>query len=82
MIIFCFQVIASLYLVMVVVMVGMNYSLKQRTRRVGLGEEDVEGEEEEVKSSEIRFTEGEALSSRVVCQRNDNTVHKNNIVNL
>ena len=51
---------------------------------MGLREEDVEGEEEEeeVKSSEIRFTEGEALSSRVVCQRNDNTMPKNNIVNL
>ena len=73
--------IASLYLVMVVVMVGMNYSLKQRTRRVGLRREAVEEAVEDFKSSEIRLTEGEALSI-VVCQESDNTRPKHKIVNL
>ena len=77
-----FQVIAALYLLMVVGMVGMNYRLKHRTRRVGLREEDAEGAEKEIKSSEIRFTEGGALSSRVTDGKNDNMPQKQNMVNL
>ena len=73
--------IASLYLAMVVGMVGMNYNLKQRTKRVGLRKEAVEEAVEDFKSSEIRLTEGEALSI-VLCQESDNTRPKYKIVNV
>merc|ERR1739842_12408 len=39
--------VASLYLVMVVVMVGMNYSLKQRSKKTARKEVDAEDEKEE-----------------------------------
>ena len=61
-----------MYLLMVVVMVGMNYSLKQRSRRTGREEEDTE--EEEVKSSEIRFKEGKGLITKVVEEDNDDSI--------
>ena len=53
-------------------MVGMNYSLKQRSRRTG-GEEE-ETQEEEVKSSEIRFKEGKGLITKVVEEDNDDSI--------
>ena len=56
-----------MYLVMVVVMVGMNYSLKQRSKRTGRQEVDTEEEKEEevVMSSEIRFEEEQA---QILCR--------------
>jgi hypothetical protein len=58
------QVVACLYLAMVVVMVGMNYKLKERKQRgVPMGE----GEEKKViKSSSVSFTEGRGVFSTLV----------------
>ena len=67
---------------MVLGMVGMNYRLKQRTMREGLRMEEVEVGEENIKSSEIRYTEGEVLSSRVVSQESNSLIQKSNTVNL
>ena len=61
-----------MYLLMVVLMVGMNYSLKQRNKRTGRKELDTEEEkEEEVKSSEIEFKEGKGLITKIVEEDND-----------
>ena len=62
-----------MYLLMVVLMVGMNYSLKQRSKRAGRKEEDTEEEKvaEEVKSCEIRFKEGKGLITKIVEEDND-----------
>ena len=62
-----------MYLLMVVLMVGMNYSLKQRSKRTGRKEGDTEEEKEaeEVKSSEIRFKEGKGLITKIVEEDND-----------
>ena len=61
--IFLFQVIGTLYLVMVVVMVGMNYKMKERSK-------DGDGKEEKVKSvtksSSVSFTEGRGTFSTLV----------------
>ena len=58
------QVVACLYLVLVVVMVGMNYKLKERKiRELPMGE----GEDKRViKSSSVSFTEGRGTFSTLV----------------
>ena len=61
--IFLFQVIATLYLVMVVVMVGMNYKLKERGREKSWKEEKVK---RVIKSSSVSFTEGRGIFSTIV----------------
>ena len=56
-----------MYLIMVVMMVGMNYSLKERTKKNRIkGEEEAEEGQQVIKSIEIRFKEGGRLSSNVV----------------
>ena len=58
------QVVACVYLAMVVVMVGMNYKLKERKIRELPMEE---GEEKRViKSSSVSFTEGRGTFSNLV----------------
>ena len=44
---FQFQVVASLYLVMVVIMVATNYKMKERTRRPPRGQREQEEKREE-----------------------------------
>jgi hypothetical protein len=62
-----FQLVASLYLIMVAMMVGMNYSLKERTKTKRIkGEEEAERGKQVIRSSEIRFTEEGRLFSNVV----------------
>ena len=58
------QVVACVYLAMVVVMVGMNYKLKERKiREVSIGE----GEKKRVsKSSSVSFTEGKGAFGTLV----------------
>ena len=78
-----FQVVASLYLILVVMMVGMNYSLKERTKTKRIKEEeDAEEGKLVIRSSEIRFTERGRLFSNVVEDENYDTSPKNDIVDL
>ena len=72
-----------MYLIMVVMMVGMNYSLKERTKwNMIKGEEEAEEGKQVIKSSEIRFTEGGRLSSNVVGDDNKDVSPTNKIVDL
>ena len=62
-----FQMVASLYIVMVVLVVGMNYKLKERKqRKVDHGEgREMEGTKL-IKSSSVSFTEGRGAFSTLV----------------
>ena len=56
--IFLFQVIATLYLVMVLVMLGMHYKLKERKKRKGKEKKEKEGNEKQTtNSSSVSFTD-------------------------
>ena len=72
-----------MYLILVVMMVGMNYSLKERTKTKRIKEEeDAEEGKLVIRSSEIRFTERGRLFSNVVEDGNYDTSPKNDIVDL
>ena len=67
-------------MVMVVVMVGLNYNLKERTKREGQRGRNREGEGREViRPSEVSFAEGRGTFSNVVVEDN---LPKKNIVNV
>ena len=65
------QIVASLYILMVAVVVGMSYKLKERKVRGvrGVEEESEEGKQL-IKSSSVCFTEGRGTSSTHVSASN------------
>ena len=64
-------------------MVGMNYSLKERTQTKRIkGEEEAEEGKQVIRSSEIRFTEGGRLFTNVVEDDNSDMSPTNKIVDL
>ena len=74
-----------MYLVMVVVMVGMNYTLKQRSKRTKRHEEEMEAAEEaedDMKSSKTIFEEGKRLITKVIEEENEVIIDKGKVVNL
>ena len=74
-----------MYLLMVVAMVGMNYTLKQRSKRTKRSEEEVEAVEEgedDIKSSESIFEEGKGMITKVIEEDNDGIIDKGQVVNL
>ena len=77
---FCLQVVASLYLVMVVVVVGMNYTLKQRSERIK--DNEIETGVEDKKSSECIFEEGKGLITKVIDEENEVSIDKGKVENL
>ena len=74
-----------MYLVMVVAMVGMNYTLKQRSKRSKVNEVEIEAAEEgedEMKLSETIFEEGKGLITKVIERENEIIIVKGKLVNL
>ena len=74
-----------MYLVMVVAMVGMNYTLKQRSKRSKVNEVEIETAEEgedEMKLSETIYEEGKGLITKVIERENEIIIVKGKLVNL
>ena len=66
-------------------MVVMNYTLKQRSKRTKINEEEIGAPEEgdnEIKSSKIIFEEGRSLITKVVEVENEVLIQKGKVVNL
>ena len=66
-------------------MVGMNYTLKQRSKRSKVNEEEIEAAEEgedERKLSETIFEEGKGLITKVIERENEIIIVKGKVVNL